>query len=35
VTAVEVAPERQAGELVDENDGPRRIVELLEEAGVL
>jgi electron transfer flavoprotein beta subunit len=35
VTAVEIAPERQAGELVDENDGPRRIVELLEEAGVL
>jgi electron transfer flavoprotein beta subunit len=35
VSAVEIAPERQAGELVDEDDGPRRIVELLEEAGVL
>jgi electron transfer flavoprotein beta subunit len=35
VTAVEIAPEREAGELVDEDDGPRRIVELLEQAGVL
>jgi electron transfer flavoprotein beta subunit len=35
VTAVEIAAERQAGEQVDEGDAPRRIVQLLEEAGVL
>jgi electron transfer flavoprotein beta subunit len=35
VTAVEIAPGRQAGEPVDEDDAPRRIVQLLEEAGVL
>jgi electron transfer flavoprotein beta subunit len=34
--AVEIAPEREAGELVeDEADAPRRIVRLLEEAGVV
>ena len=30
VTAVEIAPERQAGEVVDEATGPDRIVELLD-----
>jgi electron transfer flavoprotein beta subunit len=35
VSAVEIAPERQAGELVEADDAPRRIVQLLEEAGVL
>lgn len=36
VTAVEIAPEKQAGELVeDEDEAPRRIVQLLEEAGVV
>ena len=35
VTAVEIAPERQAGELVeDEGEAPRRIVQLLEQVGV-
>jgi hypothetical protein len=29
------AAERQTGELVEEDDAPRRIVQLLEEAGVL
>lgn len=36
VTAVEIAPERQAGELIeDDADAPARIVQLLEQAGVL
>jgi electron transfer flavoprotein beta subunit len=35
VTGVVIAAERQAGELVEENDAPRQIVQLLEEAGVL
>ena len=35
VTGVEIAAERQAGELVEEEDAARRIVQLLEEAGVL
>jgi electron transfer flavoprotein beta subunit len=35
VTAVAIAAERQAGDLVEEDDAPRRIVKLLEEAGVL
>jgi hypothetical protein len=36
VTAVEIAPEKQAGELVeDEEEAPGRIVQLLEQAGVV
>jgi electron transfer flavoprotein beta subunit len=36
VTAVEIAPERQAGELIeDETEAPARIVELLVEAKVI
>ena len=35
VTGVVITAERQAGELVEEDDAPRRIVQLLEAAGVL
>jgi electron transfer flavoprotein beta subunit len=35
VEAVEIAPERQAGEVVDEAAGPERIVRLLDELEVL
>lgn len=35
VTSVEIAPEKQPGELIDEAEAPRRIVRLLEEASVV
>ena len=35
VNAVEIAPQRKAGEVIDEADGPDRIVQLLERLEVL